>query len=185
MFEYIGEMMSILVGLGAAKLFGGFGDYMLVRRRVKTYWLHTSWVLLLLLMQVNLWWSFWDLHEVSVWTSRAFLWALMGPGGLVIAAYIAITEPGDGTLDLEEHYYATSSVFFGTLTLVAAWVTITPWVLGLRAFLAPIRFIQVVEVLALALSAASKNRMLHAAAMILMSLILSAILLIVRSAVRS
>ena len=96
-----------------------------------------------------------------------------------------IPEPGDGTLDLEEHYYATSSVFFGTLTLVMAWVTVTPWVLGMGAFLAPIRFIQVIEVLALALSAVSKNRMLHAAAMILMSLILSAMLLIVRSAVRS
>ena len=33
MFEYIGEMMSIVVGLGAAKLFGGIGDYVLVRRR--------------------------------------------------------------------------------------------------------------------------------------------------------
>ena len=67
-----------------------------------------------------------------------------------------------------------------------AWVTVTPWVLGMGPFLAPIRVIPVVETLALALSAVSKNRMLqNAAAMILMSLLLSAMLLIVPSAVRS
>jgi len=57
-FNYLSVMISIILGVGLTQLFAGIGNLLQVRHRVKQYWLHGLWVLILIVAHVHLWWSF-------------------------------------------------------------------------------------------------------------------------------
>jgi hypothetical protein len=163
-FNYLSVMVSIVLGLGLTQLFAGIGNLVQVRRRVKLYPLHSLWVLLLIILHLHMWWSFWALRAVAVWTYATFVYLLIGPAALVIASHIIIPELIDSRIDAERHYFDTSPLFFGILTVAAVWSMFFEPIMGLRAFLVPFRIIQVIGVATLGSCSISKNRRLHAAA---------------------
>lgn len=63
-FNYLSVMVSIVLGLGLTQLFAGIGNLVQIRRRVKLYWLHTFWVLLLIGLHLHMWWSLWALRAM-------------------------------------------------------------------------------------------------------------------------
>jgi len=67
-FRYLAVMISMVLGFGLTTLCGGIGNLVQIRRRVKLYWLHSLWVVLLLVLHVHLWWVFWSLRGVADWT---------------------------------------------------------------------------------------------------------------------
>jgi len=163
-FSYLSVMVSMVLGLGLSQLFGGIGNLVQVRRRVKLYWLHSLWVLLLIVLHVHMWWSFWALSGVEDWTYAIFLYVLIGPGALVIASHISIPELIDSRIDNERYYLDTSPLFFGILTLAATWAMFLEPIAGLRPFFVPFRILQAIGVVTFASCSASKNRRLHAVA---------------------
>ena len=171
-FGYLSVMVSIVLGLGLTQLFAGIGNLVQIRRRVKLYWLHSLWVLLIIVLHLHMWWSFWALRGVVDWTYATFVYVLIGPAALVIASHIIIPELLDGRIDVERHYFDTSPVFFGILTVTAAWAMFLESIMGLRSFFVPFRFLQVAGVVAFGSCSASKNKHLHAAAIVLIVLLL-------------
>src|SRR6266571_1445479 len=149
-FNYLAVMLSIVLGLGLTQLFAGIGNLVQIRRRVKRFWLHTVWVLLLIVLHVHMWWSFWALRGVTHWTYATFVYVLVGPALLVIASHIIIPEP----------------------------------VMGLRSFFVPFRLFQTIAVVAFGSCAASKNKYLHACAIVLITAILVASITIARTPFR-
>src|SRR5882672_4735324 len=71
-------MIAILLGVGLFQIFAGIGHLLQVRHRVKPYWLHSLWVLILIMAHAHLWWSFLgpsrrshvDLRRVSLSVDR-------------------------------------------------------------------------------------------------------------------
>src|SRR6058998_2632434 len=114
-FGYLSVMVSIVLGLGLTQLFAGIGNLVQIRRRVKLYWLHSLWVLLLIVLHVHMWWSFWALRVVADWNYATFVYVLIGPAALVIASHIIIPELLEGRIDVQRHYFDTSPLFFGIL----------------------------------------------------------------------
>ncbi|HEV8702089.1 MAG TPA: hypothetical protein VGV60_12520 [Candidatus Polarisedimenticolia bacterium] len=171
-FSYLSVMVSIVLGLGLTQLFAGIGNLVQIRRRVRLYWLHSLWVLLLIVLHLHMWWSFWALRGVADWTYAIFVYVLIGPGALVIASHIIIPELIDNRIDIERHYFDTSPLFFGILTVAAAWAMFLEPIMGLRAFFVPFRILQVIAVATFASCSASKDRRLHAAAITLIVLLL-------------
>lgn len=171
-FSYLSVMVSMVLGLGLSQLFGGIGDLVQVRRKVKLYWLHSLWVLLLIVLHVHMWWSFWALRGVADWSYAIFVYVLIGPGALVIASHISIPELIDSRIDSERYYFDTSPLFFGILTLAATWAMFLEPITGLRAFFVPFRILQAIGVVTFASCSASKNRRLHAVAIALIAVLL-------------
>ena len=171
-FGYLSVMVSMILGLGLSQLFGGIGDLVQVRRKVKLYWLHSLWVLLLIVLHANMWWSFWALRGVADWTYVIFVYVLIGPATLVIASHMVIPELIDSRIDNERYYFDTSPLFFGILTLAAIWSMFLEPIMGLRAFFVPFRILQAIGVVTFASCSASKNRRLHAAAIVLIALLM-------------
>jgi len=165
-FSYLSVMVSMVLGLGLSQLFGGIGNLVQVRRRVKLYWLHSLWVLLLIVLHLHLWWSFWNIRGVVVWTYATFVYVLIGPAALVIASHIIIPELLEGRIVVERHFFDTSPLFFGILTAGAAWFMFLEPIMGVRSFFVPIRFLQASGVVAFGCCAASKNRRVHAVAIV-------------------
>ena len=83
-----------------------------------------------------------------------------------------IPELLEGRIDVQRHYFDTSRVFFGILTATAAWAMFIEPIMGLRSFFVPFRFMQVAGVVAFGSCSASKNKRVHAAAIILIVLLL-------------
>ena len=48
-------MVSMLLGKGLTQLFAGIGNLVQIRRRVKLYWLHTLWVLVVIVFHLHVW----------------------------------------------------------------------------------------------------------------------------------
>ena len=171
-FKYLSVMVSILLGLGISTLFGGIGNLVQIRRRVKLFWLHSLWVMLLVFLHLHMWWSFWALRGVTEWTYFTFVYILIGPGALVIASHMIIPELIGERIDVERYYFDSSPLFFGILTVAAVWAMFLEPIMGLRGFLHPFRILQVMAIVAFTTCAASRDRRLHALAIILIVVML-------------
>lgn len=172
-FNYLSVMASVVVGLGLTQLLAGIGNYVQIRRRVSFYWLHTSWVMLLIVLHLHMWWSFWVLRQVTDWNYGAFLYVLIGPSTLVIASHILIPELIEGRIDVERHYYDTRTLFFGMLAATGLWAMFLEPVTGVRTFAVPFRFLQACGILALVACAISTNRRFHAGATLFVALLIA------------
>jgi hypothetical protein len=166
-FSYLSGMTAILLGLGLFQLFAGIGNLLQVRQRVQPYWLHSLWVLIIILSQVNVWWSFWALRESVTWTYGLFLYLLLGPARLVIVSHLLMPSELYGAglaekFDLQRHYYDTSHLFFGILAGVMTWALLLEPVLGVRPLLLRFRVLQALGLVLIGSCAISKNRVLHA-----------------------
>ncbi len=172
-FNYLSVMVSIVLGLGMTRLFAGIGNLVQIRRRVKRYWLHTAWVLLLIVLHVHMWWSFWAMRQVADWTYARFVYVLIGPGSLVIASHIIIPEMPDGRIEVDRYYFDIAPLFFGFLTATAVWDMCLETAMGLRTFLVPFRLMQLTAVLTFAACSAFKSRRIHAAALAVVVVLLA------------
>jgi len=180
-FNYLSVMVSIILGLGLTQLFAGIGNLVQIRRRVKRYWLHSIWVMLLIVFHLHMWWSFWALRGVTDWSYATFVYVLFGPAVLVIASHIIIPELMEGRIDVERYYFDTGPLFFGILASAAAWAMCLETVMGLRQFFVPFRFMQAAGVVMLSVCSASKNKRLHAAAVVVIVVILTTGIALARS----
>jgi len=172
-FNFLTVMVSIVVGLGLTQLLGGIGNFVQIRRRVRFYWLHTAWVLLLIALHLHMWWSFWVLRQVTDWTYGTFAYVLIGPAMLVIASHVIIPELIDGRIDVERHYYDTRMVFFGLLATTGIWAMFLEPITGVRTFVVPFRLLQALGTATLVACAISDDRRFHAAATILVAILIT------------
>jgi hypothetical protein len=179
-FSYLSVMASVVVGLGLTQLLAGIGNFVQIRRRVRFYWLHTMWVMLLIILHLHMWWSFWVLRQVTDWTYGTFAYVLIGPATLVIASHVIIPELIDGRIDVERHYYDTRTVFFGLLATTGIWAMFLEPITGVRTFVVPFRILQACGTMTLAACAISGNRRFHAVATILVTIMITVAITLTR-----
>jgi hypothetical protein len=163
-FNYLSVMVSVILGLGLTQLLAGVGNLVQVRRRVKLYWLHSVWVLLLVALHLNLWWSFWSLRGVDDWTYVTFVYVLFGPAMLVIASHVIMPELIDGHIDVRTHYFDTRLVFFALLAAAGIWGLFIESVMGRQPLMVLFRALQVLGIVLMVFCALSSSARLHALA---------------------
>jgi hypothetical protein len=179
-FNYLTVMVSVVVGLGLTQLLAGIGNFVQIRRRVGFYWLHTAWIVLLIVLHLHMWWSFWVLRLVPDWTYGTFAYVLIGPALLVIASHVIIPELLDGRIDVERHYYDTRGVFFGLLTATGVWALFLEPVTGVRTFMVPFRVVQIAGTTTLVALAISGSRRVHAVCTVLVTVMITVAIVFTR-----
>ncbi|MBF6024463.1 hypothetical protein [Lysobacter niastensis] len=163
-FNYLAVMVSVVVGLGLTQILAGVGNFVQIRRRVKFYWLHGVWVVLLIALHLHMWWSFWLLRVVTDWTYGLFVFVLIGPAALVIASHVIVPELIDGRIDVERHYFDTRGIFFGMLACAGVWAMFIEPLTGVRTFFVGFRMLQVVGTSLMIGCAILESRRFHAIA---------------------
>ena len=113
-YEHVLVVMSIVIGLAVTQLLKGAAQLYRTRERVRTYWLHWAWTILLVVFSLLVWWTYWSYSAISDWTFLRFV-IYLSPG-VVFYFLTAIVFPGPGeqVVDLREYYFANRSGFFGT-----------------------------------------------------------------------
>jgi hypothetical protein len=180
-FNYLTVLVSVLIGGGFSRLVAAIGEYVAGRRPVRRYWVHSVWVLILILLHVHVWWAFWELRGASDWSSRTFVWVLLGPAGLVIASHIVLPDRDDEHRDLERHYYDTSAAFFATLAGIMAWAQLSEWMLTSRPFFIPFRILPALAFCLVVACSLSKTRRLHGGVAVLLFLHFGIVLFVLRA----
>jgi hypothetical protein len=153
-------MFVILLSLGIGNVLTAIVTVVDRRTPLRIDWFHASWMLLLLLVALNLFWHTLMLLEQEDWQFAAFLYVVAGPILLFFASGLLLPSDAEGT-DLREHYLAVSPQLFGAIALLQLWVIGVDLLLG-QGFTAggALNVIALAIVLMLALS---KRTGIHAA----------------------
>lgn len=119
-FEYVTVFISIILGLGVTQILTGIADLVHQNERVKIYWPHMVWVLLVLILHVQEWYITFELRTFNGWRLPVFLFVLLYPIVLFITARLLFPfSYGEGTIDLREFYYKNYRRIFLFATILA------------------------------------------------------------------
>ncbi|MEO8335367.1 MAG: hypothetical protein ABI664_10360 [bacterium] len=119
-FEHLTVLISIVIGMGLAHLLNTVHELIQVRGRVRVYWLPVLWFFLISVSLVEWWWAIFALRTTVKWNFFYFLFILLSPISLYLAAAFVLpddSERGHDVIDLRRYYYENCGWLFGTLAV--------------------------------------------------------------------
>lgn len=122
-FEHLTVLVSIVIGMGITHLLTTVHELVQVRTRVRFYWLPVLWFVLLFISLVEWWWAIFALRTTVKWNFFYFLFLLMSPVTLYLAAAFVLpddSERGAEVIDLRHYYYENSGWLFTMLAISPA-----------------------------------------------------------------
>jgi len=123
-YEFILILSSIIVGLGVAELFGGV--VRILRGELRVGGLHSVWVALVFLFQVQWLWASWELHARGTWIFPELIVFIIGPIGYYMAAALLFPAK-DSERSLDVHLLDRRRPFFLILVLTTASFSVSGW----------------------------------------------------------
>lgn len=120
-FEYVTVLISIILGLGITQIVTGLADIIHQWERVKLYWPHLLWMLIIFFLHIQEWWNIYDLRFLETWRLPTFLFISLYPINLFILARLLfpIHDHEEKTLDYKEFYFANYKKFFLVIIISA------------------------------------------------------------------
>ncbi|MCU0418050.1 MAG: hypothetical protein MUC38_00200 [Cyclobacteriaceae bacterium] len=115
-FEYISVLVSIILGMGIARLVAGIAAVVARWQQVSLYWPHAVLVLLVFVLHIQEWWAFFDLRSYEAWRLPVFLFVVLYPINLYILAHLLFPVRWKKQQSLREFYH----VHYRTLYLFLA-----------------------------------------------------------------
>jgi hypothetical protein len=180
-FSYLVVLTSIVLGLGVTRLVGGFGNLMQTRRRKKTYWVHTLWMLNLLLTMAIVWWVAYRWRAWQHWTFLHFLWLLLSPIILYLISSLLFPDSDEAqdVTNWQDYYYENHRDIFMLYALVFPIDLVDTLLKGLSHFRAqgPVYLATMVLWFTLLLVAAFNQRRRYHACLAVLFLIYNVLLL--------
>ena len=116
-YQHVVVVMSIVLGLSVTQLLKGLAQLYRTRNRVRPYWLHTAWVVLLIFFSLVLWWLFWNYRSIEEWSFFRFVLYLSPMIVFYFLTSIVIPDPSDPVTNYKEYYFSSRFGFFGTFAL--------------------------------------------------------------------
>ena len=84
--------------------------------------LHTSWLILLLVIYLCFFWQAQLILEIDGWQFQSFIAFILGPIALLFAGnLVSVGLKGDGQTGLDQFYFSFSKRFFLLMLFVQAW----------------------------------------------------------------
>lgn len=115
-FEHLSVLISIVLGLGIARLLWSVHQIAQAHERIRLYWLPLLWTALVFVIQVEWWWASFEFRQQMSWTFFYFLFVLMSPVTLYLAAVFVLPEIEEKTpYDLRTYYYRNRGWFFSMI----------------------------------------------------------------------
>ena len=113
-FEFITIFGSLIVGLALTHIFCAVSDLYEIRKRVKTYWLNSLWVVTVTMWSIFTWWGLWELSlEMKSWHYSQYWFLVMNLSSIYFFTTLVLPKATDeGDIDLENHYYSVHRAFF-------------------------------------------------------------------------
>ncbi len=165
-FEYIGVLVSVIMGLGITHLAVGASKLIQNRETTKFCLPHALWTLNILLYMLMIWWSMFWWSGLEEWTAWYYLGITLYAVVLFLMAAMLYPYDMPGDIDIEAYFFRNRTWFFGLM--MVAWLLDIPETLGkeyagLRE-VPPRYFVLATSMLVLAIiGLATANRRIHRA----------------------
>ena len=119
-FEYITVLVSIILGLGVAQIVTGLAHFLHSGNKVKLYWPHFLWIIMIFFLHIQEWWVFYEYKTFPQWKLLTFIFVILYPIGLFIQARILFPfDNFEEETDLKAFYYENYRVYFGSVAIMA------------------------------------------------------------------
>ena len=118
-FGYLAVILSIILGLSVTQLLQGLSNVINARDRVRIYWPAIGWALLLLVIDIQAWWSMFGYRGRHTWTFLQFAILLLETILLYLLAALALPNAFSAEIvDLRVNYFRHARWFFGSFLAV-------------------------------------------------------------------
>lgn len=118
-FEYLGVILSVVMGLGVTHILAGISKTIHHRTTVKLYWVQALWSINILIYIVTIWWGMFWWSGQQEWSYFQFLMLILYAIFLFLAASLIFPWDVSDDFDFEDHFYQTRPWFFAVLAI--AW----------------------------------------------------------------
>ncbi len=123
-FEYLGVLLSVIMGLGLTHILAGLSKIIHYRKTIRFYWVHSLWAFSILMYIVIIWWGMFWWSTQEQWSFFLFLLLILYAVFLFMSASLLFPWNLPEDLDLEEHFFRTRPWFFSILSIT--WVLDIP-----------------------------------------------------------
>jgi hypothetical protein len=118
-FEYLGVILSVIMGLGVTHILAGVSKTIHQRKTVKPYWVQLLWAFNILIYIVTIWWGMFWWSGQEEWSYFQFLLLILYAILLFLSASLIFPWDFSDGFDFEDHFYQTRPWFFAVLAM--AW----------------------------------------------------------------
>lgn len=119
-FEYISVIISIILGCGVAQIVTGLAHFAHTSTKVKLYWPHMLWILMIFFFHLQEWWVFYEYKSKMVWTFPVFIFVLLYPIGLFIQARLLFPfDNFDENVCLKDFYFKNYRIYTASIGIQA------------------------------------------------------------------
>jgi len=116
--EYILALMSIVVGLAMTQLLSGAAEIVQHARPVRTYWVHTAWMVYLFITLIHFWWWEFGLMRIQSWTFLPYAFVICFAVLLYFLVALLVPQQLGERAELKEYFFARRTWFFGTMAAI-------------------------------------------------------------------
>lgn len=152
-------MVSMVLALALAQLLRGATE---IATNPNRYWVHSTWVLVLIILVIQTWWAFWDWNSYADWNLLSFLFLLSFPIAIFIATHLLIPANRPVDMDWYAHFYAIKKWLFSTMAFIGVIGISLSWVLLGTSLLHPYRVFQASFVITSIIAAIANSHRIHA-----------------------
>jgi len=123
-------LYSIIIGIGMGQILMAVGHILQAEKVIRLYWIHTAWVILVLLLHIFVWFSAWEYRAIEVWNFYQFLSFVTVPALLYIVSVITFPDMSrDREYDLRGYYYTSFAWLHALLAILIVLVSINEFFL--------------------------------------------------------
>jgi hypothetical protein len=127
----VAMMFVMVLSIGIGNILMGLSTLLGQRPLGEIDWLPTSWVLLLLLQHLNMFWHTLTILEAEEWGFGGFLYIVTGPILLFLATSLLLADPVyAGPSDARAHYFGVARRFFSIMAVLMLWMIGVDFALG-------------------------------------------------------
>ncbi len=110
LFEYISIATSLILSFSLARALTNLAPIFASEHR---YWVHSAWVLVLLVSHASMFWTLWLYQDAEAWTLVEFVLLLVGPLMLLIGASLLV--PVGSVPDYRIYFESIRRPFYSVL----------------------------------------------------------------------
>lgn len=113
LFEYLGVLISVVMGLGITHLLIGTSKVIEHRDSIRVYWVHSVWTVNILIYILVIWWGMFWWSSLEEWSFYHFLFVTLYAVALFLLAAVLYPWDFPSDFDFEEHFLKNRAWFFG------------------------------------------------------------------------
>lgn len=166
LFEFVVSLYVVLAGLGITLLVRSIGQIIESRSNIELYWVHSCWLVYILLAHVHSWFAMWRYRDEPSWTLGEFLILLSVPTVLYLASHVSVPEISEEKRDrkyvMRDYYFERHRLIIGLIGVSVILNVLCEYVFAQGVIQSMVNLMRVIGLTVLGVGMISANPRVHA-----------------------